>query len=77
MKGKSNNGISLVVLIVTIVMMIILASTAIVKINVSSNNSRLSVFTTNVSSLEENVKAKYVLEHSTWDINISSYNEWC
>ena len=52
MKGKSNNGISLVVLIVTIVMMIILASTAIVKINVSSNNSRLSVFTTNVSSLE-------------------------
>ena len=62
MKGKSNNGISLVVLIVTIVMMIILASTAIVKINVSSNNSRLSVFTTNVSSLEENVKAKYVLE---------------
>ncbi len=63
MNDIRKRGISLTVLLITIIMMIILASTAIIQINVSSDNSRLSVFATNVSQLEENIKAKYIIDH--------------
>lgn len=63
MKLKQKEGISLIVLIITIALLLILSSAVILGINVSVQNANLSRFTNDLSHLQDSVKSMYILEN--------------
>lgn len=63
MKLKQKEGISLIVLIITIALILIITSAVILNINVSVQNANLSRFANDLSYLQDSVKSMYILEN--------------
>ena len=59
---RKKNGISLLYLILIIILMLILAGTVLVNMDVSSDNTRLSTFANNITQIQEAVRAEYLLD---------------
>jgi len=59
---NKKSGISMIVLVITIVMIIILMSTVALKMNVATNSEALSVFVNNLSVIEEYIASCNILK---------------
>lgn len=63
MKLKQREGISLIVLVITIVIMLILAGTIIASMRVSNDNALLSRFVNDLAQLEEYSRTMYIMDN--------------
>lgn len=59
---RKKNGIALLYLVLIIILMLIIAGTVLVNMNVSSDSTRLSTFVNNVTQIQEAVRAEYLLD---------------
>lgn len=62
MELKQKRGISLIILVISIIIMIILSGTIITSINISTENASFSVFANDLAQLQESAKAMYIME---------------
>ena len=66
---KSKQGISLMVLIISISVMLILLSIIIVSVNNVSGNSKLASFATDLSSIED-LTSSYYMKNNNFPIKV-------